>query len=73
MNDARSHNVNVLLSIVKAPSWETGGFNGFPKDPKDLYDFMQALAAHFKGRVAAYMVYNEQNLTGESGDVNIGV
>jgi hypothetical protein len=72
VNDARRHNINVLLSVVKAPSWETGGFNGFPKDPKDLYDFMKALADHYKGRVGAYMVYNEQNLTGESGDVNPG-
>ncbi len=72
VNDARRHNVNVLLSVVKAPSWETGGFNGFPKDPADLYDYMKALASHFKGRVGAYMVYNEENLTGESGDVNPG-
>ncbi|MEO8285893.1 MAG: hypothetical protein ABI670_05620 [Chloroflexota bacterium] len=70
VNDARQHNVRVLLSVVKAPSWETGGFNGFPKDPADLYDFMKALATHFKGRVDAYMVYNEPNLSGESGDVN---
>jgi hypothetical protein len=70
VNDARSHNVNVLVSVVKAPSWETGGFNGFPKDPQDLYDFMKAMADHFKGRVAAWMIYNEENLSGESGDVN---
>ena len=70
VNDARSHNVNVLVSVVKAPTWETGGFNGLPKDPQDLYDFMKAMAEHFKGRVAAYMVYNEENLGGESGEVN---
>lgn len=72
VNAARLHNVNVMLSVVKAPSWETGGFNGFPKDPRDLYDFMKALSTHFQGRVAAYMIYNEQNLTGESGDINPG-
>jgi hypothetical protein len=72
VNTARKHNVNVLLSIVKAPAWETGGFNGFPKNPQDLYDFMKAMAAHFQGRVGAYMIYNEENLAGESGDVNPG-
>jgi hypothetical protein len=70
VNDARAHNINVLVSVVKAPSWETGGYNGFPKDPQDLYDFMKAMADHFKGRVAAWMIYNEENLSGESGDVN---
>ncbi len=70
VNEARQHNVNVLVSIVKAPTWETGGFNGFPKDPQDLNDFMKAMATHFRGRVAAYMIYNEENLAGESGDVN---
>jgi hypothetical protein len=72
VNSALQHNVKVLLSVVKAPSWATGGFNGFPKDPIDIYDFMKAMADHFKGRVQAYMIYNEQNLTGESGDVNPG-
>jgi hypothetical protein len=69
---AQQHRLKVMLSVVKAPGWATGGFNGFPKDPIDMYDFMKAMAAHFKGRVQAYMIYNEQNLTGESGDVNPG-
>ena len=72
VNAAQQRRLKVLLSVVKAPSWATGGFNGFPKDPIDMYDFMKAMAAHFKGRVQAYMIYNEQNLTGESGDVNPG-
>lgn len=72
VNDSQAHNVKVLLSVTKAPTWATGGFNGFPKDPQDLADFMSALAAHFKGRVGAYEVWNEQNLGGESGDVNPG-
>jgi len=70
VNAAQAHNVKVLLTVVKAPNWATGGFVGFPKDPQDLHDFMRAMAAHFKGRVSAYEVWNEQNLSGESGDVN---
>jgi polysaccharide biosynthesis protein PslG len=72
VNSARQHNVNVMLSIVKAPGWETGGYNGLPKDPRDLQDFMTALATHFKDRVGAYEIWNEQNLSGETGDVNPG-
>jgi hypothetical protein len=72
VNSALAHHLNVLIDIAKAPTWETGGFNGLPKDPQDLEDFMQAMAAHFKGRVAAYEIWNEQNLSGETGDVNPG-
>jgi hypothetical protein len=69
---AQAHNIKIMLSVVKAPTWETGGFNGLPKDPKDMYDFMKALATHYSGRVSAYMIYNEVNLSGESGDLNPG-
>ncbi len=69
---AARHKVHVMLSVVKAPEWATGGGHGFPKDPQDLYDFMKALATHFKGRVDAYEIWNEHNLQGESGEVNPG-
>jgi hypothetical protein len=73
VNDAQAHNINVLLSIAKSPKWATGNDgHGFPKDPRDLGDFMTALATHFKGRVGAYEIWNEQNLAGESDDVNPG-
>jgi polysaccharide biosynthesis protein PslG len=71
---AQRNNVKVMLSVVKAPSWATGSeqVHGFPKDPQDLGDFMRAMATHFKGRVQAYTIWNEQNLTGESGEINPG-
>lgn len=73
VNDTLQHKVKILISVVKAPTWATGNSgNGYPKDPKDLQDFMQVMAAHFKGRVAAYMIWNEQNLTGESGVIDPG-
>jgi hypothetical protein len=67
---AEAQRVNLLITVVKGPTWATGGFNGFPKDPRDLYDFMKALATRYRGRVGAYEIWNEQNLSGESGDVN---
>ncbi|MGA7730700.1 MAG: hypothetical protein WCD37_05455 [Chloroflexia bacterium] len=69
---AQAHNVKLLLSVVKAPTWETGGVNGLPKDPRNMYDFMYALASRYKGRVQAYMIYNEVNLVGEAGELNPG-
>lgn len=72
VNSALSRNSKVMLTVVKAPNWATDGFNGYPKDPQDFGDFMKAMAAHFKGRVAAYELWNEENLFGETGDVNPG-
>ncbi|HYO49155.1 MAG TPA: hypothetical protein VEW94_04830, partial [Chloroflexia bacterium] len=72
VNDAQSRNVKVLLSIVKAPEWATGDGHGFPRDPRDLGDFMRAITTHYKGRVVAYEIWNEYNLTGESGQINPG-
>jgi polysaccharide biosynthesis protein PslG len=72
VNDAQQHKLKLLISVVKAPAWATGGFNGFPKDPADMYDFMKAIAERYKGRIQAYMIYNEPNISGESGDVNPG-
>ena len=72
VSSAQAHNIKILVSVVKAPSWETGGFNGLPKDPKNMYDFMYALASRYRGRVHAYMIYNEVNLVGESGQINPG-
>jgi hypothetical protein len=38
-----------------------------PANPHDLGDFCGALAAHYTGRIAAYEVWNEPNLTREWG------
>jgi hypothetical protein len=72
VNSALSRNSKVMLTVVKAPIWATDGLNGFPRDPQDFGDFMRAMAAHFKGRVDAYELWNEENLSGETGDVNPG-
>jgi hypothetical protein len=72
VNAAQARNLKVMISIAKAPDWATGGKQGFPRNPKDLGDFMRAMATHFKGRVGAYEIWNEYNLMGESGDLNPG-
>jgi polysaccharide biosynthesis protein PslG len=72
VNAAQAKKVKVLLSIVKAPVWATGGKQGFPRQAKDMGDFMKAMAAHFKGRVDAYEIWNEYNLVGEAGEINPG-
>ncbi|GIV97088.1 MAG: hypothetical protein KatS3mg057_1745 [Herpetosiphonaceae bacterium] len=38
-----------------------------PDNPKDLGDFVEALATRYKGRVHGYEIWNEQNLYYENG------
>ena len=59
--------VRVLFSVVAAPPWSRGGKSGIgpPDNYQDFADFMGAMAAHFKGRVHAYEIWNEQNLKRE--------
>jgi len=64
---ANSAGVKVLFSVVAAPSWARGGKSGVgpPDNYQDFYDFAGAMAAHFRGRVQAYEIWNEQNLSRE--------
>jgi len=73
VNQANAAGVNVMFSVVKAPGWARPGntdhsVEGPPADPATFANFMGAMAAHFKGRVAAYEVWNEQNLHYEWGN-----
>ena len=68
--DASGAGVNLLFSVVKAPTWATGnGQNGLPN--REHYDdfarFMGAMAARYQGRVQAYEIWNEENLAWENG------
>jgi len=68
MVDACNANgINVLFSVVAAPHWATSGGNHYPANYQDFWNFMGALASHFKGRIKAYEVWNEQNLQREWG------
>jgi hypothetical protein len=68
--DSNSAGVKLLLSVVAAPSWATSnGRNGLPNRaniPQFAY-FMGEMAKRYKGKVAAYQIWNEQNLAVENG------
>jgi uncharacterized protein YraI len=67
VDTANAGGIKVLFSIVAAPGWARPGKSGVgpPDNYQDFYDFMGAMAAHFKGRVGAYEIWNEQNLKRE--------
>ncbi|HET9496427.1 MAG TPA: cellulase family glycosylhydrolase [Chloroflexia bacterium] len=62
------HGLKLIISIAKSPRWaapENPG--GMPANPLDLGNFMYMMTRHYKGKVAAYEIWNEQNLKGETG------
>jgi hypothetical protein len=66
-DSASAGGVKVLFSVVAAPGWTRPGKSGVgpPDNYQDFSSFMGAMAAHFKGRVQAYEIWNEQNLKRE--------
>jgi len=59
---ARASGANVLLMIYNAPSWASGSTaSNVPRDPADFARFAGSLAARYRGRVAAYEIWNEEN------------
>jgi len=68
VNPAHTMELNVLLSVVKAPNWARGGQtaeDGPPVNHQDYGDFVAALAQRYCGEVQAFEIWNEQNLRRE--------
>ena len=73
VNQANAKGINVMFSVVKAPDWARAGNSdrsvaGPPADPNTMASFLGRMAEHFRGRVKAYEVWNEQNLHYEWGN-----
>jgi polysaccharide biosynthesis protein PslG len=66
---ANHDKIDLVIRVDHQPSWAGGGFpkNGPPDNPQDLADFFKALASRYKGRIRAYEVWNEPNLSREWG------
>jgi GH35 family endo-1,4-beta-xylanase len=66
--DVNARGLKLLISIVRSPSFYTAnGGDGMPDDPQALGNFVAALAEHYKGRVQAIQIWNEENLAYENG------
>ena len=61
---ARARGINVLGTLWWTPAWANngGGRADMPTDPSQYGDFAGWMARHFKGRVAAWEIWNEPNL-----------
>lgn len=68
VNAVNQSGFKLLLSVVRSPSFYTGGRgSGMPQDPESLGSFVSALAQHYQGKVQAIEIWNEQNLAHENG------
>ncbi len=70
--DAEKLGLNVIFRLDSEPVWAippegTSSSNGPPENPQDFGDFCHALADRYRGRVQAYQVWNEPNLSREWG------
>ncbi|MHB1134778.1 MAG: cellulase family glycosylhydrolase [Chloroflexota bacterium] len=62
---ANARGLKIMLSVTAAPKWATGNnpVTAPPLNVNDAGDFFRALASRYKGRVHAYEVWNEANLS----------
>lgn len=74
---AESMGVRIVARLSDAPDWAHPGVPGVkdvdyhdapPTDPADFGTYCGAVAARYKGRIAAYQVWNEPNLDREWGN-----
>ncbi len=67
VDEARSRGLKVLVTVNSVPTWAYTPFSGQPADPTLFANFMDRLSAFFSGRVDAWQLWNEPNLSYEAG------
>ncbi|MCB0192349.1 MAG: beta-galactosidase [Anaerolineae bacterium] len=70
MDQIDAHGLKVIARLGVQPPWAGGGFPevGPPENMQDFADFITAVATRYKGRVDAYQIWNEPNLSREWGN-----
>jgi hypothetical protein len=64
--------LNVVLSVQHAPTFYRSPSSGLmPSDPSTFQRVMQAMASRYAGKVKAYEMWNEENLSRETGQGNV--
>ncbi len=70
MDQIDSHGLKVIVRLGVQPQWAGGGFPevGPPNNLQDFADYVRAVATRYKGRIDAYQIWNEPNLSREWGE-----
>ncbi len=72
INELNANGMNILVSVVKAPNWARPSgadltIEGPPVNLQEYADFVEILAARYRGKIQAIEVWNEPNLWYEWG------
>lgn len=72
LDDCHAYGIDVILRLDWTPAWAARddhgpGANNLPADDAAYARFVGAAAAHFRGRVRFYQIWNEPNLSSEWG------
>lgn len=68
---AEYYGVRVVARLDKPPAWATSATAALSAPPQrldDYGDFVARVATRYRGRIAAYIIWNEPNLAREWGD-----
>lgn len=70
MDQIDSHGLKVIARISTQPPWAGGAYPeiGPPDNYQDYVDFLTVLATRYQGRIDAYQIWNEPNLSREWGE-----
>ncbi|MFB0545380.1 MAG: hypothetical protein ACETWB_00580, partial [Anaerolineae bacterium] len=66
---AEFHGLKLAIRLDQHPAWArtAPAANGPPDDLNDYGDFVEAVARRYRGRIRAYIIWNEPNLAREWG------
>ena len=71
VDGANAHRLQLIVRLDTSPRWalpaDAPDGLGPPLHDEDYWDFVGQVASRYRGRVAAYQVWNEPNLTSEWG------
>jgi hypothetical protein len=70
---AEQHGLRVIARLSSPPEWAHAGYTdlgafGPPADFEDYADYVEAVVARYKGRIAVYQLWNEPNIYPEWGE-----
>jgi len=72
VNTGNQNGLKIMFSVQHAPTFYRGASSGLaPSDPAKFQTFMSTLASRYAGKVQAYELWNEENLSREMGVGNI--
>ena len=64
---AEYYHLDLVLRLDHPPDWALSGESGLPVDVAAYAHFVERVAARYRGRVLAYVIWNEPNLAAEWG------